>query len=55
VLDRPDDGGAEVADLAIDDRQPFVLITTSELRRRSLSKITVVLGVPALGGYPVGV
>src|SRR5215207_4037005 len=49
MLDRPCDRRADVADLAVDDRQPFMLIMTGQLRCRALDKITVVLGVPLVG------
>ena len=47
--------GRMIADLAVDDRQPFVLIMTCQLRCRSLGKITVVLGVTPVGDDPVRV
>ena len=43
---------ADVADLAVDDFQPFVLIMTGQLWCGSFDKITVVLGVPSMGDGP---
>src|SRR5512133_952524 len=55
MLDRPPDGGPNVPDLTVDDRQPFVLITTRQLGCGAFDKITIVLGVTPMGGHSIRV
>src|SRR4029450_7317680 len=55
MLDRPRNGAPDVADLAVNDQQPLVLIMTYELWCRSFDKITVELRVASMGDHSIRV